>query len=293
MLAIPNSPGIRSVAKVLSTGQIEGFCPFERYFRLAGIAVSLWACVNLFAADTNQIMASRVQSKADIAARADRIYREARSRFQAETNNAEAAWQFGRACFDVADSATNNAERAQIAGQGIAACRQLLARDSNSVAAHYYLGMNLGQFADAKRNASAFKFVKEMEREFQAARSLDEKFDYAGPDRNLGLLYREALIIISVGSRSKARQHLQRAVELAPDYPENRLNLVEACLKWGDHNGAQRELKTLADLWPGARRTFSGEAWAASWMDWEPRLKNAKTISGEASEAIETPRHDN
>jgi tetratricopeptide (TPR) repeat protein len=236
-------------------------------------------------------MASPPLSNAEIAARANRIYREANSRFQRETNNADAAWQFARACFDAAESATNNAGRAEIAEQGIIACRQLLARATDSVPAHYYLGMNLGQLADTKRNPSAFKFVKEMEREFQAARSLDEKFDCAGPDRNLGLLYWQAPIIISVGSRSKARQHLQRAVELAPDYPENRLNLIEASLKWGDRNGARRELKALEDLWPGARRKFTGETWAASWMDWEPRLENAKKKIGDAPEAIETPRH--
>ena len=37
---------------------------------------------------------------------------------------ATAAWQFGRACFDLAEFATNNTERASLAEQGIAACRQ-------------------------------------------------------------------------------------------------------------------------------------------------------------------------
>jgi hypothetical protein len=61
-----------------------------------------------------------------------------------------AAWQFGRACFDLAEFATNNTERASLAEQGIAACRQAMARESNSAPAHYYLGMNLGQLAETK-----------------------------------------------------------------------------------------------------------------------------------------------
>ena len=28
--------------------------------------------------------------------------------------------------------------------------------------------------------------------------------------------------------------------------------------------------------WPAARTNFTGEAWAASWADWEPRLKQLK-----------------
>jgi len=35
-------------------------------------------------------------------------------------------------------------------------------------------------------------------------------------------------------------------------------------------------LAALEDLWPGARAKFVGEAWAASWADWEPRLKKLK-----------------
>jgi hypothetical protein len=76
-----------------------------------------------------------------------------------------------------------------------------------------------------------------MEREFSLARKLDEHFADAGPDHNLGLLYRDAPALGSIGSRAKARQHLQRAVELAPQYPEKRLNLIEAYLKWATATG--------------------------------------------------------
>ena len=101
--------------------------------------------------------------------------------------------------------------------------------------------MNLGQLARTK-GLGALKLVDQMEREFSRARELDEQLDYAGPDRNLGLLYRDAPAIGSVGSRTRAREHLKRAVELAPQYPENRLNLIEAYLKWGERTGAYREL---------------------------------------------------
>ena len=212
---------------------------------------------------------------ASFAARARDIFARAQKRRLAEPTNAVAAWEFARACFDRAEYATNDTERVIVADQGIAACRRLLARQTGSAPAHYYLGMNLGQVARTK-TLGALRIVDEMEREFKAARQLDEHFDFAGPDRNLGLLYYEAPAFASVGSRSKARQHLQRAVELAPDFPENRLNLMEAYLKWADHNGATRELKALEKLWPKAQTNFTGEAWAASWSDWEARLKRAR-----------------
>jgi hypothetical protein len=136
--------------------------------------------------------------------------------------------------------------------------------------------MNLGRLADTKRNLGALKIVDEMEREFKAAHDLDERFDYSGSDRNLGLLYWQAPNIVSIGSRTKARQHLQRAVDLAPELPENRLNLIEAFLKWGDRTPAAREFKALEDFWPEAHKKFAGIEWTSSWNDWNVRFAVAK-----------------
>ncbi|PYI89113.1 MAG: hypothetical protein DME26_01945, partial [Verrucomicrobia bacterium] len=166
---------------------------------------------------------------------------------------------------------------------------QLLAREPNSVPGRYYLGMNLGQLART-RGIGALKLVTEMEREFSAARDLDESFDNAGPDRNLGLLYRDAPGLVSIGSRARATQHLERAVELAPGYPENRLNLLEAFLKWNDRNGVRRELKALEQLWPRARTNLAGDSWTASWADWEDRRQKIRKKVEEPPKAIESPR---
>jgi len=235
-------------------------------------------------------MASDGSSETNWVVRAEKTFNEARARFQAQTNQDEAAWQFGRACFDLADLATNKVHRADLAKQGIDVCRQLTARQPKSAPGHYYLGMNLGQLADTKRNLAALKMVKEMEREFQAAADLDDRIDYAGPERNLGLLYLQSPVIVSIGSRAKAQQHLRRAVELAPEYPENRLNLIEAGLKWGDRAGARRELKALEEHWPQAQHQLTGETWAASWADWKKRLADAADKLGESLKALESPR---
>ena len=251
-------------------------------------AVLFWACLGLLA-QTNQVP----PESADVgtgSASAQKVFRNAQTRYNKEPGNSLAAWQFGRACFDLAEFATRNGERAGLAEQGIAASRKALARDSNSAPAHYYLGMNLGQLARTK-SLGALKLVGQMEREFISARKLDDHFDYGGPDRSLGLLYLDAPTIGSVGSRSKARQHLQRAVELAPDYPENRLGLIEAYLKWGEREAAGRQLKAIEEVWPGARGEFVGAAWVASWADWEARLKKARKKCEDPHRILESPRH--
>ena len=250
------------------------------------LSTAAWAIVLLGAAPA--VAASEIATRAKLLAAG--AYADARALYRAAPTNSEIAWQFGRACFDWAEFATNNTQRAEIAEQGIAACRRLIAREPKSAPGHYYLAMNLGQLARTK-HLGALKIVDEMEREFKSTRDLDEHFDYAGPDRNLGLLYFEAPVIGSIGSRSKARQHLQRAVEVAPAYPENRLNLIEADLKWGDRNGARRELAALDAFGSVARTNFAGDTWAASWVDWEARLKKARWRTEEAARPIVSPRN--
>lgn len=211
----------------------------------------------------------------DLAARAAERFVEAQEKHRAQPANTEAAWQFARAAFELAEFSTNHVQRAVIAQQGIQACREVLARGVREAPVHHYLAMNLGQLART-RSLGALRIVDEMEREFKMARALDEHLDHAGPDRNLGLLYLEAPRIGSIGNRSKARQHLLRAVELAPDFPENRLSFAEACLRWTDFHLARRELKALEELWPAARAKFSGQDWEASWMEWESRLERLR-----------------
>jgi hypothetical protein len=227
------------------------------------------------------VFADEAQNKI-FAARAEAEFHRAQIRFQSDTNNSTNAWQFARACYDFADFVTNDAGRAAIADQGIAACRRLIARESNSAPVHYYLAMNLGQLARTEL-LGALKLVREMEREFKTAAGLDAQFDFAGPERNLGLLYRDAPgWPASIGSGRKAKNFLDQAEKLAPDYPENHLNLAESFLQWHESAGVKQELDALDALWPKAQKKFTGEQWEQSWDDWTTRRAAARKKLEEA-----------
>jgi hypothetical protein len=222
--------------------------------------------------------------------RAERNFLTEKARYTKDQTDPEVAWQFARACFDWADFATNNAQRAEIAEQGIAASRRAMERAPRLAAAHYYLALNLGQLARTKRLA-ALRLVDEMERELKIAISLDPKFDFAGPHRSLGLLYADAPgWPTSVGSHSKAGLHLHAAVELSQDYPENRLSLLEVQLKWGEKNAVQAQLAAMEEMLPRARSNFTGEAWVYSWEDWDRRWTSIKAKAGAPSIKLESPR---
>jgi hypothetical protein len=214
-----------------------------------------------------------VETDKIFAARAEKEFLRAQAQFESHTNDSAAAWQFSRASFDLADCATNETQRADIAKLGIAASRQLLDREPKSAPGHYYLAMDQGELAQAEApSIAAYKLVKEIEREFKTAADLDEQFDYAGPARNLGLLYRDAPgWPLSIGGKRKAAEWLERAAAIAPAYPENQLNLAETQLKWRLRDDTEKTLKNLDSIWPAAQTNFAGAAWESSWRDWIAR----------------------
>jgi hypothetical protein len=242
----------------------------RRAKNLLGVTFT-WAAIASMFAGNDAVANTNSTSRVQLLAHAQEVFLSAQKAYETEPTNNVAAWQFARAAFNRGEFSTNDTERAALAMQGISACRLLIQRDPKSAPAHYYLGLNLGQLARTKL-LGALPLVSEMETSFQKARQLDEDFDHAGPDRFVGQLYLQAPGW-SVGSQSKARKHLQRAAELAPNYPENRLNLAEAANRWRDKKLAQRELEALQALWPAAKTNFAGADWAAFWADWQPRYE--------------------
>jgi hypothetical protein len=209
---------------------------------------------------------------------AEQTFQAARARWENARTNPTNGWQLGRAAYDLADLLQDDRKRKDLADAGAAACRQALSLQPDSAPAHYYLALDLGQAARA-RKLGALKLLREMEQALLRAAELDPKFDYAGPDRSLGLLYLEAPPWpASVGNRNKARAHLETAAKLEPEYPENRLSLAEAYAHWGELRNLEHELEALDQLWPKARATFASEAWAGTWKDWEKRRRTILSL---------------
>jgi tetratricopeptide (TPR) repeat protein len=225
-------------------------------------------------------LAARAQpaTNAMFAMRAEQDFVRAQKAFAANPNEATNACQLGRATYYWAELTTNNAQHAAVAQAGIAACQYLLVRDPKSAPGHYYLGMDYGELAEAEApSMAAYKLIREIEHEFKTAEELDERVDYAGPLRGLGLLYRDAPgWPISIGNRRKAREYLERAVAVAPNYPENEMNLVESHILWHQAAEAETAWRKLAALWPAARTNLTGTAWEAIWADWIKRREAAK-----------------
>ena len=209
-------------------------------------------------------------------ARLTGLYEASRAAHRSSPDDPRAAWEFARACFDRSEVLEVSAVKASVANEGILACRTALERAPATAELHYYLGLNLGQLAQTK-TLGALRLVRQMEEVWQKARTLDETLDFAGADRSLGMLYAECpRPPLGVGGKDKARRHLERAVELAPQHPENRIYLAEQLLRWGDRDAAGRQLAELETLLPSARTRLAGESWSAAWSQWDRRIQNLR-----------------
>jgi tetratricopeptide (TPR) repeat protein len=229
-------------------------------------------------------------SQQKFAARAEESFHQAQKQFQSDENNPSNAVQFAHACYDFADFAKNDSQRAELANDGIDVCRKILTANPKLAEAHYYLAMNLGQLARTK-SLGALKLVKEMEPEFQTALGLDKQIDFGGSARSLGLLYRDAPgWPMSIGSKRKAKTYLQQALQIAPDFPENILVMAESDLKWGDRADAQKQLDAIDALWSKAQKNLSGENWERDWADWTNRRDVVRKKISEVSAPLKSPR---
>ncbi len=196
------------------------------------------------------------------------VYLEAKTNWLQSPANSTNAWRLARATFDLAEFATNNTQRAQLAVEGIDAARSSVRMNEKSAPAHYYLAMNLGQLARTQL-LGALKLVSEMEKHFALAAALDPQVDFAGPDRNLGNLYRKAPgWPASLGSKSKARVHFKKAMEHDPEFPGNQLAMLEAYVDWKEMGAAEKLVRQIELSLPEARRRFAGDEWEWAWDDW-------------------------
>jgi tetratricopeptide (TPR) repeat protein len=203
-------------------------------------------------------------------ARAQKAYSLARSNYLASPAETQTAAALARACFELSELSKETERKAALAEEGIGAARFLLQRDPNNGEGVFFLALNLGELARTK-SIGALPLLRQMEKALLQAATINPHLEHAGPDRSLGLLYLETPgWPVSIGSKRKAREHLEQAVKLEPDYPDNHLSLLEAFVRWNDPalaGGIARYVKVL----PDAKKKYSGPEWEQAWHDWEER----------------------
>src|SRR5262249_48859650 len=138
-------------------------------------------------------------------------------------DNYDAQWQAAQALTFLAENETRSDTRLQAARRGVVLARHARELKEDGVEGQYWYALTVGLLANEDRTYG-LNAVKEMEAALKRAIELDERYDFAGPARTLGILHlRAPSPPTSIGSPRKALKLLQHAVELFPDYPENYL----------------------------------------------------------------------
>lgn len=199
--------------------------------------------------------------------------KEAQKQYEADTNSLTKACQLGYAYFFAGEFATNKTYQSELAQHGIDICQRAVALNRNSAEAHYYHALNLGQMARTKLLA-ALSLVGKMRPALEYASAAKPKLDHAGPDRCLGLLYRDAPgWPISIGNKTKARKHLTRAFAIAPEYPGNVIVQLETSIRWRDYKMIAKYFAIAKPILESARKKLTGKKWEPFWDDWDRRWK--------------------
>jgi hypothetical protein len=161
--------------------------------------------------------------------------------------------------------ARDSEKRRRSFAAGMTAARALLAHDPDDPEGLFWLAANLASEALEHGKLRALGAVHEMERLLLRLDAVAPDYDHAAASRTLGRLYHQAPAIISVGSRDKARQWYERALQRAGDYPANQALAADLFLDVGDRSRARQlaQAALRAALPPGVEAEPDVAEWRA------------------------------
>lgn len=189
----------------------------------------------------------------------DRSRAAAERLLEIEPNNGEAAWRAARALFHLAMSDDTKAERLSARCIDVS---EVAVKNTTRAEPFYFHALCMGARAQA-RYVEGLDLVKRMVASGKRAVELDERTLHGGPHRLLGGIYlRAPAWPASVGDLDAALEHLERAIEIAPDWAENHLLLAEALLE----DDREEEARAALDRAKALMDRPEAEGWRATWQ---------------------------
>jgi hypothetical protein len=137
-------------------------------------------------------------------------------------------------------------ERAAMLERGLATAERAVAADDNDAKAHFAVFCNLGRKLEAKGvSLEGVAGVKRVIEEVDRAIALQPRFVDAVTAKGALLVKLPALL---GGDKDEGERLIRRAIEMAPNHPSARLQLVKALVEKGEQDEARSEVKTVVAL---------------------------------------------
>jgi predicted Zn-dependent protease len=134
----------------------------------------------------------------------------------------------------LAEATRDGGQRDRYREQGRALAKRALAEDPEQPAALLWWTAHRGAQATALNPFQAVKIAKEIEQTLLRLRAVAPEYDSSAADRVLGIVYQVAPAVVSIGSKEKAREHLNAALRRHPEHPGNLLSAAKYLLENGD-----------------------------------------------------------
>lgn len=173
----------------------------------------------------------------------------------------EACWKGARAAAWIAGRAQGDEERKRFAMEGIQLGNSAVEEEPEGAEGRYYRALAMGELADVD-HSYGMDAVAKMRDDCLAVIAADERFDHAAGHRFVGILYLECPgPPTSIGSERKSREHVDKALGLAPDWPPNRFWRGKLAREEGDTERARTEFQAVIDAPTPPGFTTEAEEW--------------------------------
>ncbi|MBX7057741.1 MAG: hypothetical protein K1X75_06710 [Leptospirales bacterium] len=167
---------------------------------------------------------------------------------QAETR-ADALADLCQTLFWLGDYSTDKAKREEYFGQAVEMGKQAVEANPASVKAQLWYAASMGSHGMERGIMSSLFYLGPIEKHGKLALDLDQNYFDAAALRLLGRFYHQAPgWPIGAGDLKKSLQMLQKAVEIAPNFPYNHLYLGEALAASGKKADGKQKIQHVLDM---------------------------------------------
>jgi tetratricopeptide (TPR) repeat protein len=167
----------------------------------------------------------------------------------------EARWEGARAAYffgTYTRSDAPDAEKMAIFDGGIATAKEAIALSPKGIEGHFWLGVLLGVYGEAKGIFKSLSLVPAIKQEMQTCLDLDPAVEGWGPDRVMGRMYYK-LPFFKGGDNKKSIAHLEKSLAGASTNALTRLYLAETYRSEGRKAGAIEQLREIIGMTPDPR----------------------------------------